>query len=94
VTQIGAAIYNLGLPDAATQGLTQAVVLGVAGAAGGSAAAAGAYNEASNNSLPLLMQLTQLAARVAQQGIAAVSAEGQILLMQCARSACASPRPF
>ena len=93
VTHIGAAIQSLGLTDAATQGLTQAIVLGAAGAAGGVAAAAGAYNEASNNSLALLMRLTQLGTQVAQQGIGAVSAEGQILLTQCARTACSAILP-
>ncbi|BEP53035.1 hypothetical protein GmRootV118_02790 [Variovorax sp. V118] len=91
ITELGAMIYRLGLPGPVAQGLTQALALVIGGTLGGSAGAAGAFNEASNNSLGLLMRIGQISAQFAQQGWSALAADAQALAIMCAQSrACAA----
>lgn len=86
ITEIGGVIYGLQLPEVVAQGLTQAVALAIGGAVGGTAGAAGSFNEASNNSINLLMRIGLVSARFAQQGWNALSADAQALAVMCAQS--------
>lgn len=86
ITEIGSRIYGLGLPAPVAQGLTQALALAIGGALGGSAGAATSFNEASNNSLGMLMRIGQISGQFAQQGWNGLTAEAQALAIMCARS--------
>ena len=86
ITEIGGVIYGLHLPEAVAQGLTQAVALAIGGAVGGTAGAAGSFNEASNNSINLLMRIGQISTQFLQQGWNALTADAQALAVMCAQS--------